>query len=325
LDSSYHPGMIQRYLLAGVAVAAGTLVLVGCGAATVTAPKRSGAVAAQLLSTANTSAFATSFEATFKGGLNMSLAGVTGLSAATQQQLTKLQAELNSGAIQGTIDFQSPTEFRITYTAPGLLPGPLQLVEVGGSGYASWNGTQWYRAGSVPAGASPILPSSLSNLPAELKSLGTLAKGQVTVTNSGPSSRDGVEVDHLHAVVSGSGLDKIFGAALGAFGSGSTPPAGASITGLAQLLQFSPASGDVYIATQTNLPQEESFSGGVALNLGVLGLLSSSPTPAPHGDLGLTASFAVSYSRYGASFAISKPTAVLPGQLPLPSSVSQLP
>ncbi len=318
--------MMQRTLIAAVAMT-GALVLVGCGAVATSSTRNSHAVAAKLLGSANSSAFATSFQVTFKGGLNMTLTGVSGMAASSQQQLAKLQTELNSGPVSGTIDFQSPTEFRITYDAPAFLATPLQLVEVGGNSYASLNGQQWYREDAVPTGAGGVapLPSSLTNLPAELKSLGTLAQGGATVTSSGPLSRDGVEVDHIHAVVTSAGLENIFSSALGAASSGATPSAGIPLVGLAQLLQFGPASGDVYIATKTHLPQEEAFNGGVSVNLGALALLAPSQTPAPRGSLGLTANFSANFGQYGASFGIQTPTNIVPGQLPLPSSLNQLP
>ncbi|NNM96713.1 MAG: hypothetical protein HKL89_03805 [Candidatus Dormibacteraeota bacterium] len=317
--------MMQRTLIAAAAMT-GALVLVGCGAAATSSTRNSHAVAAKLLGSANSSAFATSFQVTFKGGLNMTLTGVSGLAASSQQQLAKLQTELNSGPVSGTIDFQSPTEFRITYDAPAFLATPLQLVEVGGNSYASLNGQQWYREGAVPTGAGGVapLPSSLTNLPAELKSLGTLAQGGATVTSSGPLSRDGVEVDHIHAVVTSAGLEKIFSSALSTASSSATPSA-IPLAGLAQLLQFGPSTGDVYIATKTHLPQEEAFNGGVSVNLGALALLAPSQTRAPRGSLGLTANFSANFGQYRATFKIQTPTDIVPGQLPLPSSLNQLP
>ena len=317
--------MMQRTLIAAVAMT-GALVLVGCGAAATSSTRNSHAVAAKLLGSANSSAFATSFQVTFKGGLNMTLTGVSGLAASSQQQLAKLQTELNSGPVSGTIDFQSPTEFRITYDAPAFLATPLQLVEVGGNSYASLNGQQWYREDAVPTGAGGVapLPSSLTNLPAELKSLGTLAQVGATVTSSGPLSRDGVEVDHIHAVVTSAGLEKIFSSALSTASSSATPSA-IPLAGLAQLLQFGPSTGDVYIATKTHLPQEEAFNGGVSVNLGALALLAPSQTRAPRGSLGLTANFSANFGQYRATFKIQTPTDIVPGQLPLPSSLNQLP
>ncbi len=317
--------MMQRTLIAAAAMT-GALVLVGCGAAATSSTRNSHAVAAKLLGSANSSAFATSFQVTFKGGLNMTLTGVSGLAASSQQQLAKLQTELNSGPVSGTIDFQSPTEFRITYDAPAFLATPLQLVEVGGNSYASLNGQQWYREDAVPTGAGGVapLPSSLTNLPAELKSLGTLAQGGATVTSSGPLSRDGVEVDHIHAVVTSAGLEKIFSSALSTASSSATPSA-IPLAGLAQLLQFGPSTGDVYIATKTHLPQEEAFNGGVSVNLGALALLAPSQTRAPRGSLGLTANFSANFGQYRATFKIQTPTDIVPGQLPLPSSLNQLP
>ena len=319
--------MIPRSLIAVAAAMTGALVLVGCGAAAAPNPNNSHAVAAKLLGAANSGAFGTSFRVTFKGGLNMTLAGVSGLPAASQQQLAKLQTELNSGPVSGTIDYQSPTEFRVTYDVPAFLPTPLQLVQVGGKAYASLNGKQWYQADAVPTGSSQgaALPSSLTNLPAALKRLGTLAQGGATVTSSGPQSRHGVEVDRLHAVITSAGLEKIFSSALGALSSGATSSAGTPLAGLSQVLQFGPATGDVYIATKTHLPQEEAFNGGVAMNLGVLALLDPSPTPAPRGSVGLTANFAANFGEYGATFTIQKPAGIVPGPLPLPGYLTQLP
>ncbi len=302
-------------------------MLGGCGtspAAPVVSPR---AVAAKLLGTANTSAFGTSFQATFKAGVNVTISGVNGLPAASLQPLTKLQQELNASPLSGTIDFQSPTEFRIIYSLPGLLPAPLQLIEVGGGAYASLDGSHWYLLGAPPLGSSQgvQLPSQVANLPSELKSLGTLGKGVATVTNMGTESRDGIQVDQLRVVVSGAGLSQIVSGAAGALGSGASPSTGAQISGLSQLLQFNQATGDIYIATKTHLPQQESLSAGVTVNLGALGLLAPSQTPAPQGTIGVSLNFAVDYGQYGASFSIQKPTDILPGPLPLPSSLSQVP
>ncbi|MHB8323825.1 MAG: hypothetical protein ACYDEA_02980 [Candidatus Dormibacteria bacterium] len=319
--------MVPKALAVVVAAAAtsvGGLVLAGCGTSAPTPVVNSRAMAAKLVSAANTSAFGTSFQATFKAGVNVTISGVNGLPAPSLQHLTRVQQQLNAYPLGGTVDFQSPTEFRITWSLPGFLPAPLQVIEVGGSAYASLDGSHWYLMGAPPPGSGPgwQLPFHAANLPSELKSLGTPARG-VTVRNMGTESRDGIQVDQFRVVVSGAGLAQILSGAAGALDSGASPATGAEIAGLSQILQFDQATGEIYIATKTHLPQQESLSGSTSINLGALGLLVPGQTPAPQGTIGVSLNLAVDYGRYGASFSIQKPTDILPGPLPLPSSLSQ--
>lgn len=300
----------------GVAAVAGILVLAGCGSS-----HASPAVAANLLSNANTTALATSFRAQFEGTLHLTTTGVSGLPASSASQLQRAQFELNSARIRGTIEYQSPTTFEISYSFPPVLSQPLQVIDVAGAEYASVNGTQWHSVSSAAVGRSGQLPSQFANLPSQLKSLGLNANGATTITNLGATTVNGVAVDHLRSVVSAAGLDKIFSGALSALSSGTgSSSLGSEATVLAQLIHFDSAQADTYISTSTNLPVQESASGGMSFNLAALALLAGGQGAPIRGTLSFAFGFSVSYGDYGSHFSIAKPADVVAGPLPTPQS-----
>lgn len=301
-----------RYV-GGAAAVAGVLILAGCGSS-----QSSPAVAAKLLSNANTTALATSFKAQFQGTLHLTTTGVTGLPTASAAQLQQVQSELNSATVRGTIEYQGPKTFEVTYSFPPVLSQPLEVIDVAGAEYASIDGTHWHAVSTSSVGGGQ-LPSQFANLPSQLKTLGLNAKGATTITNLGSTTLNGVAVDHVRAVVSATGLDRIFSGALSTLGSGSgSSSLGAEATILAQLIHFDSAQADTYISTSTNLPEQESASGGMSFNLAALSLLSGGQDAHIAGTVAFGFGFTVSYGDYGAHFSIAKPGDVVAGPLPTP-------
>lgn len=308
------------YLAGAVAAAAGVLALAGCGAAQ--AGHRP--LAAELLSSANNTALSTSFKAQFQGTAKLTMSGLSGLPATTMQQLQTAQGQLNSSTLTGTLDFENPTNFEVSYSFPPFLTSQLDVLEVNGVGYASLNGTTWYQlaASTAPSGG---LSAQAANLPNELKALGTEAKGAATVSSLPNTTVNGVAVTHVRATISGSGLDKIFTGALDQFAkTGSGSSAGGAMAALAQLVNFNPAQADSYISVGTKLPVRESASGSMSFNLAALSLLGAGQLPKVQGVLSLSFTSTINFSDYGHHFAISKPADIAPGALPQPSSAASV-
>jgi hypothetical protein len=305
---------------AAAAAAAAIVVLAGCGST----PAGHRPQAAALLSSANNTALSTSFRAQFQGTAKVSMSGVSGLPAATMQQLQKAEGQLNSATLSGTLEFENSTNFEVTYSFPPFLTSQLAVLEVNGVGYASLNGTSWYALTSSTT-TSAGLSAQMANLPSQLKALGTEAKGGATVSTLPDTTVDGVAVTHVRAVISGSGLDKIFTGALEQFAkTGSGSSAGGVAAALTQLVNFDPARADSYISQSSKLPVRETASGSMSFNLAALSLLGSGQIPQVQGVLSLSFATTINFGDYGHHFTISKPSDVVPGSLPQPSSPSSV-
>lgn len=304
-------------------ILATALVIAGCGAAG--ANGGGPAVAAKLLSSSNSAAMGTSFQVVFDMKLSASAVGLSGLPAATEQQIQKAASSLNGVDVKGTLEFQSPTTFEMTYTMAPLAPQEIYLLRAGGGSYISTNGRQWYSLAAVAgSGAGVPAPSKLSNLKSQLLQIGKAAKAASHVTNLGDSKLNGVTVDHLRATVTGAGLDSVMGQAL-AGAATSSASGGASLAVLDQMLRFGTTTADSWVAVASHLPQRVSATSSVKLDLGALGaLLGGASGTKVSGSISMGGTFTANFSRYGADFGLAKPTSVLPGAPQLPSSLSQL-
>ncbi|MHB1502284.1 MAG: hypothetical protein ACYCYK_14345, partial [Candidatus Dormibacteria bacterium] len=295
-------------VVGATALALGLLALAGCGSSP--AHRSDKLVAARVLSTANRTAWSTSFTARIQGTVRLTLSDVSGLPSQTLKRLQQLQQQLNSTSISGSIRLESPTDFEVTYSFPPFLPSPLEVIYAGGTKYASSNGTQWHRLGpSGGAGSLGKLPFEIGSLPAALRALGSATSGATTITSLPATTVDGVAVDHLRAVVSGTGLARILTGGLGA--GSSTGGSGAATQALSALVNFQPATVDTYIGQRTRLPVLESASGGASLDLAALSLLGSTATAQAKGTVALGYDFTVTFSGYGSHFSIAAPTNVV--------------
>jgi hypothetical protein len=297
--------------------AAATVLLAGCGAAV---HHPSHAVAANLLGTSGTAALGTSFEAQYSATLSISLQGVSGLPAATLQQLQQEAARLSGSTVTGEVLYQSSGTAELTYSLPGLLPGTVHLLEVGGAGYVSLNGTQWY---ALPAPASGGLPGGPGALQTQLRQLLASLASATKVTDLGSGGTvNGVPTEHMRAELPGSALAAALTGALGSLGQspGATPGAGI----LSQLVNFGPATVDGWVATTNHLPQRLTSSSSATLDLGAISMLAPSGTPSVTGSAAMSLQMVVDFSHFGADFGLSKPAVILPGSPQLPqSSLSQ--
>ena len=306
--------MVGRRALAALMLPVAVAALAGCGQSV-----GKHVVAAKLLSSANSSATHTSLSASFELKASVSLTGASGLSSSELQELHVLETDLNSADLTGAVDVQDSSHVEGSLSLTPLLSQPVRFIEVSGVEYINYDGGGWHRAGSAQGG-SAALPSSPASIPSFALSLGNLAKHETTVTNLGPTTLDGSAVDHLRAVVSGPGLDKILQAALGDLGTANISSAQASE--LASLIQFGRAQGDSYLLTSSGLPMQESGSAQLSLNLSTLSLLDPRQA-AVTGIVNLNFSGRVDFSHYGANFAIAAPTTVAAGPAKMPPGLSQ--
>ncbi len=300
-------------------LAAVAMAVAGCGA--VASQHHSPAVSANLLGASNTAALGTSFSASFTGGVSVNLAGVKGLPSTMQQQLTKAASLLNGATLKGTLEFQSSGSAELTYTMPPLLSETVTVLEVGGAGYYSLNGTQWYSGAPAGGTGSGQLPTGLSKLRSQLQQLSSELSSAAKVTDLGSGGQiNGVETEHLEAVISGSGLDGILSNAISQLGSGGGSPGAAGLGGLGALTTFGQTRIDSWVATTSHLPQKMTASSSLTVDLGALSLLAPGSAPTVSGSAAFGLSFSAEFGRYGANFGLSKPAQVLPGAPTMPAS-----
>ncbi|MGC8473563.1 MAG: hypothetical protein ACP5PW_04040, partial [Candidatus Dormibacteria bacterium] len=258
---------VRRLLTAAVAA----VLLAGCGAV---AHHRSSAVAANLLGSSGSAALGTSFEANYSATVSVSLQGVSGLPAATLQQLQQAASKLSGSTISGQILYQSSGTEELSYSLPALFPGTVHLLEVGGAGYISLNGTQWY---ALKSGAGSTWPGGVTGLQTQLRRLLSSLKSATKVTDLGSGGTvNGLPTEHIQAELPGSALAADLSGALGGLGQpgGATPGAGI----LAQLVTFGTTTVDGWVATTDHLPQRLTSSSSATLDLGALSMLAPSST-----------------------------------------------
>ena len=310
----YDAAMNGRRLLTA-AVAA--VLLAGCGAV---AHHRSPAVAANLLGSSGTAALGTSFEANYTATVSISLQGVSGLPAATLQQLQQAAAKLSGSTISGQILYQSSGTEELSYNVPALFSGTVHLLEVGGAGYVSLNGAQWY---AIQSPGASSWPGGAAGLQTQLRQLLSSLKSATKVTDLGSGGTvNGVPTEHIQAELPGSALAAALSGALGSLGqsTGATPGAGI----LSQLVNFGTTTVDGWVATTDHLPQRLTSSSSATLDLGALSMLAPSGSPSVTGSASMGLQTGVDFSRFGADFGLSKPAVILPGSPQLPqSSLSQ--
>jgi hypothetical protein len=303
----------RRLLTAAFAV----VLLAGCGAV---AHHRSPAVTANLLGASGTAALGTSFEANYSATLSISLQGVSGLPAATLRQLQQEAARLSGSTVTGEVLYQSSGTEELTYSLPALLPGTVHVLEVGGAGYLSLNGTQWY---ALPATATGGLPGGAAALQTQLRQLLASLRSATKVTDLGSGGTlNGVPTEHMRAELPGSALAAALTGVLGGLGRSTGGTSGAGI--LPQLVNFGSTTVDGWVATTNHLPQRLTSSSSATLDLGALSVLAPSGTPSVTGSAAMAVRTVVDFSHFGADFGLSKPAAILPGSPQLPqSSLSQ--
>lgn len=300
-------------LAGGAAAALAVVALAGCGSTP--AHRSGGAVASRALDAATSSALSSSFKANVSGWVRLGLEKVSGLPSTTQEQLTRLQQQLNSSTLVGSLEFQSPADFEGSYSFAPALPAPVDVIEVGGVRYVSVNGAGWHEVPATPPGGKAARWSG--GMAPALGSLAGLVRSASAVSTLPPTSLDGQVVDHLQARIPGAALARILTRALS---SGAVRGGGADIQALVSLLNFQPATLDSFIAKSTGLPVRESARGGFSFNLAALGLLGSAGVPQARGTVALTFEFTVTFSGYGSHFAITKPSQLVPGPPPAPGS-----
>lgn len=299
------------------------LALVGCGSPAAATHRSPGAI----LDAANQQALGTSFEMNFTTQLHVGLSGVTGLSGTIGHELSVAQAEINSAELQGVVEFQTKTQFELTFTLSPLLDQPWHLIDLDGTEYLSNNGTEWHTvsggsgvAGDVGGAAS----GGLGNLKAELQTWGQELRGSATVSNLGDSELDGAKVDHVETTVSGAALDKALAQALAGVATklGSAAPSlSGDVPALEQLLQFNSIKVDSYVLTSSGKLARTDVAVGLTLDLSALSTLAPDKADLPGGSVAITFNAGADFSDFGKDFGIAKPSDIVAGPLPTPSGL----
>lgn len=300
------------------------VALVGCAGGPAT-DRPAGA----LLQAANSQALHTSFKLDFHSRLQVDLSGVTLPSGVSPGELGLAQAAINAARLTGTVRVQSQKQFQMTFTLSPLLTQPWHLIDVNGTEYISENGTQWHTlAGTQPGlagGLGSAAGGGLSHFKAEVKIWGQELRHAATVNNLGQSGSGAARVDHLQTTVFGTALNQSLAqilsgvaAQLGSVGASLN----AQLPAIERLLQFTGVKSDSYVLTSTGKLARSDLTVGLNLNLAELAGLVPGQSGLPGGSMSMTFSFAGSFSQYGQSFNIQKPSHIVTGPLPRPSGLA---
>jgi len=305
--------------IAGLAV----LALAGCGSPAAGSQRSAGAI----LDAANQQALGASFQMSFSSQLHVGLTGVTGLSGTLGRELSIAQTEINAAEFRGVVEFQSKTQFELTFTLSPLLDQPWHLIDLDGTEYISENGTQWYTvsgnsgvAGDVGGAAG----GGLGDLKAQLQTWGQELRGSATVSNLGDSELDGAKVDHVQTSVSGAALNKTLAQAFAGVATKlgtAAPSLSGDIPALEQLLQFNSIRVDSYVLTSNGRLARTDIAVGLTLDLSALSTLAPGQAGLPGGSVAITFNTTANFSDFGKDFGIGKPSDIVAGPVPTPSGL----
>lgn len=301
----------------------GTLALTGCASGGVSLKGPAGTI----LQVANSRALSSSFQVAFSGQLRVDLSHASPPPGVTSGELTLLQAELDSSRLSGWLQFQSGTQFELSFTLSPLLTQSWRVLDLNGREYLSDNGTQWHLGGRVPAGAAGASPGGLGNLKTEFESWGKELANSATVKNLGNTTLAGTRVEHLQTTIAGSSLNQSM-ATIVAGMAGELSSAGGTLKQelpmIEGLLQFADVTTDSYVIIATGQLARTQVAVGMTLNLSDLAGLAPGQADLPSGVAPLTLDFAANFSDYGKQFGLRKPGEIVAGPLPTPSGVAGL-
>ena len=304
--------------LTALAAAAG-LLATACGG---NANVLQGRTPTQVVQLASSNLTSSSYRMHLHGTLALDTSGLTGVSRAEIDQLSRMFKGLT---VDGTAEVQDASTMRFTITLRPVLDKQLVLVVYGGHAYASQDGGRTFSDAGSLADALKGLPTS----PAELKEL---LGDAVQTTDLGETTRNGNRVEHMHTTISPDYLGKLMSKLSGSGAEGS------HLQGLVQFLQqvmtlqsgaldsyvrnadgrLDSVDGRLAIAIDVGKLMgvlENAFSGGTA------GSLRGGRTATPSsltGTMVLNVAVAARMYDYGASIHVGRPT-VDPNAPKLPS------
>ncbi|HUY56236.1 MAG TPA: hypothetical protein VMV12_00200 [Candidatus Micrarchaeaceae archaeon] len=301
----------------------GALGLVGCASGGVSLKGPAGTI----LQAANSRALSGSFQVAFSGQLRVDLSHAIPPPGVTSGELSLLQAELDSSRLSGWVQFQSRTQFELSFSLSPLLTQSWRVLELNGREYLSDNGTQWHLGRRAPAGGAGASPSGLGNLKTEIESWGKELASSATVKNLGNTTLAGTRVEHLQTTIAGSSLNRSMATVVAGM-AGELGSAGGTLKQelptIEALLQFAKVTTDSYVNIATGQLARTQVAVGLNLNLSDLAGLAPGQVDLPSGVAPLTLDFAANFSDYGKQFDLREPGDIVAGPLPTPSGVAGL-
>ena len=282
---------------AAAMLAAAALLAAACGESASLTAAGSGQAVASALEAART----TPLRAAFTASLALQTAGVQGLPAKIQSQLSQLGG---GGSASGTLLQQSGSRRELRVTAQGHT---YDLVQYDGHGYVRTDGGAWAElASTLPATPAP----SGSQISAAVAALG--------FSDRGPASVDGVATQRYRATLTTARLTTLIedlGASASA-GAGSGSSLMGDLALLSPYVTLSHATADVWVSTRNGSLVRAQVGGSVAVDLGAisaalagLGTSQGGTPPRLSGTLGATLSLSVQVSDYGGSVTVTRPHA----------------
>lgn len=282
---------------AAATLAAAALLAAACGETAGLTAAGSGQAVASALEAART----TPLQAAFTASLALQTAGVQGLPATIQSQLSQLGG---GGSASGTLLQQSGSRRELRVTARGHT---YDLVQYDGHGYVRSDGGAWAELASALPATPTVSGSDISTAVADLG-----------FSDRGPATVDGVATEHYRAAVTSASLTKL----LEDLGTSAAASAGSGsglmteLTLLAPYVSLSHATADVWVSTRNGSLVKASLGGTVSVDLGAisaalagLGTSQGGTPPRLSGTLGASLSLSVQVSDYGGSVTVTRPHA----------------
>lgn len=299
---------LTRLTVAGLAAG---LAVSACGSTNVLHGKS----APQIVQLAGAAVDKGSYRMAIHGTVSIDTSGVTGLPAAERDQVASL---LQGITIDGKADVESPQRMRFTMTLKPLLDKQVVMVLYDGAAFFSEDGGKTFAdAGSFNFSGLPVSPSDQVSL---------LKDAAGSLQDRGATTRDGVSVEQLHAVLGQDYLEKV----LGKMGGGGQigQQAQQFLQLFLQAMEIRQATADAYVGTADGTLRAEDVKADIALDMGKLvGILSQAfggklPGGSGAQDVGgamvIKESATSDFSDYGARITVAKPT-VDPNAPSLPS------
>jgi hypothetical protein len=295
-------GAAMRHITRLAATGLATAVALGaCGSGTNILHGKS---AKQIVQLASSSVDNGSYHMTLHGVISIDTSGVTGVPAAAMDQFAAL---LKGATFDGVAEVQNPKRMKVTMTMKPLTDKQVVMVLYDGSTFVSMDGGKTYAdAGSFDFKGLPLAPSDQVAL---------LQQTADSVQDQGTTTRNGVSVEHLHAVLGQDYVNKVLGQA----GSGQSDPQMQQVMQLfSQVMSIRNASADAYVGTADGYLRGEDVHATIAMDMGKLirvlsqafggSLPGSEDASSVGGAMVMSEAVTTNYSDYGSRITVTKPT-----------------
>ena len=313
--------MRQLARLVTVASAA-ALTVTACGGSTNVLQGKS---PQDIIKLASASVGSGSYHMTMHGKVNIDASGIKGLPPDAVSSMTSV---LKNVTIDGRGDVQSPQRMRMTMTMKPLIDKTLVVVFYDGKVYVSQdNGATFADGGNLNLQGLPVSPQDMLTM---LKDTGQLQ-------DQGATSRNGTQVEHLHAVINADYLSKVLDTLSGSGNASGTSGASAQILQqlgkiFQQTMTLSNSSVDAYVRQSDGRMDSNDATVNISIDMGkffaaivqILGSAGQIPSgsagqiPNVTGTMAVNESVTATYSDYGAKITVAQPT-VDPNAPALPS------